>query len=108
MKAMITMMKKKPIEFEVISHEQAVKQHQENDSKLFKLKSVQLPDASLKDAERAINLIPVTNKLWTRLQAQLKKEKEKERQKQLQEQLAQQLLRQQQHEQDINDDGFEL
>lgn len=41
---------------------------QENDSKRFNLESVQLPTSELKDAERALERVPVTNKLYTRYQ----------------------------------------
>ena len=94
---MITMTNKNtPIE--IIPHEQAVKQRQENEFKLFKLKSVQLPQAELKDAERALERVPVTNKLYMRLQEQLKKAKEKDRQKKLAEQMV--LRQQREREQD--------
>lgn len=68
------MMKKKPIKFEVISHEQAVKQRQENDAMLAKLKSMQLPQAELKEARRVLERSPLTNKMYRRLQEQRKQD----------------------------------
>lgn len=90
MKVIITMMNKNtPIE--IIPHEQAVKQRQENESKLFKLKSVQLPQTGLKDAERALERVPVTNKMYTRLKEQVELAKKKKLQKEEQERMARKL-----------------
>lgn len=75
MKAKITM-KKKPIKFEVIPHEQAVKQRRENESRLAKLKSTQLPQAELKEARRVLERAPITNKMYHRLQKQRKQGKQ--------------------------------
>lgn len=105
---MITMMNKNtPIE--VIPHEQAVKQRQENDSRRFKLESVQLPTPELKDAERALERVPVTNKLYRRLQEQVKLAKKKKLQKEEQERLtriAQQIEANKTPEHDFDDFGL--
>lgn len=83
-------------EFEVVSHEKALEMAQENASKQFKLKHEQLPISDLKSAERVLETIPLTNKMYYRLQERLEKAKEKEKQKRLAEQVARQ--RQQEHD----------
>lgn len=83
-------------EFEVVSHEKALEMARENASKQFELKHEQLPTSDLKSAERALETIPITNKMYNRLQVKLEKAKEKEKQKRLAEQVARQ--RQQEHD----------
>lgn len=96
------MMKKN--EFEVVSHEKALEMAQENASKQFELKHEQLPTSDLKSAKRVLETIPLTNKMYYRLQEQVNKKKEKERQRKLAEQVAR--IQQQQQEQENN--GFEF
>lgn len=108
MKAMITM--KQTTKFEVVSDDKMREMEQENDSKRFKLESVQLPTPELKDAERALERVPVTNKLYTRLQKQLEQAKKKKLQKEEQERIARKLA---QMEANINitksiDDSLDL
>lgn len=97
----VMMMKKN--EFEVVSHEKALEMAQENASKQFELKHEQLPTSDLKSAKRVLETIPLTNKMYYRLQEQVNKKKEKERQRKLAEQVAR---IQQQQEQENN--GFEF
>lgn len=95
-------MMKKNIKFEVVSHDKIAQMRQENDSKLFKLNAVQLPESELKDAEKALELIPVTNKMYLRLQHKLEVAKEKEERKKREQELNIRLarIRDHQHEQD--------
>lgn len=95
-------MMKKNIKFEVVSHDKIAQMRQENDSKLFKLNAVQLSESELKDAEKALELIPVTNKMYLRLQHQLEVAKEKEERKKREQELNIRLtrIRDHQHEQD--------
>lgn len=95
MKVVIVM---KNIKFEVVSHDKIAQMRQENDSKLFKLNAVQLPESGLKDAERALNLIPVTNKMYRKYEHKLEIAKEKEERKKREQELNIRLARiQQQH-----------
>lgn len=108
---MITMKQNtKNTNFEVVSDDKMREMEQENDSKRFKLESVQLPVPELKDAERALERVPVTNKLYTRYQEQLEQAKKKKLQKEEQERIARKLA---QMEANINltksiDDGLGL
>lgn len=95
-------MMKKNIKFEVVSHDKAVELAQKNASKRFKLQHEQLPTVELKSARRVLKTIPVTNKMYQKLQEQIKRVKDKEKQKKL-EQIA---IHQQQ--QANKDDEFEL
>lgn len=71
-------MTKKNAPIEIISHEQAVKQRQENDARFAKLKSIQLPQAELAEARRALERAPITNKFYARLHKQPKQGKQDE------------------------------
>lgn len=96
--------------FEVVSDDKMREMEQENDSKRFKLESVQLPVPELKDAERALERVPVTNKLYTRYQEQVEQAKKKKLQKEEQDRIVRKLA---QIEANINitksiDDGLGL
>ena len=106
MKAMIMM--KQTTNFEVVSDDKMLEMEQENSSKRFKLESVQLPQAELKDAERALERVPVTNKLYTRLQKQLEQAKKKKLQKEEQERIARKLAQIEANRTRSIDDGLGL
>lgn len=106
MKAMIMM--KQNTNFEVVSDDKMREMEQENSSKRFKLESVQLPQAELKDAERALERVPVTNKLYTRLQKQLEQAKKKKLQKEEQERIARELAQIEANRTRSIDDGLGL
>lgn len=77
--------------FEVVSDDKMREMERENDSRRFKLESVQLPQAELNDAERALERVPVTNKMYTRLQEQVELAKKKKLQKEEQERMERKL-----------------
>lgn len=106
MKAMITM--KQNTNFEVVSDDKMREMEQENDSKRFKLESVQLPTPELKDAERALERVPVTNKLYTRYQEQLEQAKKKKLQKEEQERIARKMAQIEANRTRLIDDGLGL
>lgn len=99
-------MMKKNIKFEVVSHDKIAQMRQENDSKLFKLNAVQLPESELKDAEKALELIPVTNKMYLRLQHKLEVAKEKEERKKREQELNIRLARIRDHQQEQDDELY--
>lgn len=102
------MMMKQNTNFEVVSDDKMRKMEQENDSKRFKLESVQLPTSELKDAERALERVPVTNKLYTRYQEQLEQAKKKKLQKEEQERIARKLAQIEANKTRSIDDGLGL
>lgn len=102
------MMMKQNTNFEVVSDDKMRKMEQENDSKRFKLESVQLPTSELKDAERALERVPVTNKLYTRYQEQLEQAKKKKLQKEEQERIARELAQIEANKTRSIDDGLGL
>lgn len=104
MKAMIMM----NTNFEVVPDAKMREMEQENDSKRFKLESVQLPISELKDAERALERVPVTNKLYTRLQEQVDQAKKKKRQKEEQERRVRELAQREANITKSIDDGLDL
>ena len=99
-------MMKKNIKFEVVSHDKIAQMRQENDSKLFKLNAVQLPESELKDAEKALELIPVTNKMYLRLQHKLDVSKEKEERKKREQELNIRLARIRDHQREQDDELY--
>ena len=101
-------MMKQSTNFEVVSDDKMREMKQENDSKRFKLESVQLPQVELKDAERALERVPVTNKLYTRLQKQLEQAKKKKLQKEEQERIARELAQIEANKSIDIDDDFGL
>ena len=101
-------MMKQNTNFEVVSDDKMREMEQENSSKRFKLESVQLPQAELKDAERAFERVPVTNKLYTRLQKQLEQAKKKKLQKEEQERIARELAQIEANRTRSIDDGLGL
>lgn len=106
MKAMIMM--KQNTNFEVVSDDKMREMEQENDSKRFKLESVQLPIPELKDAERALERVPVTNKLYSRFQEQVEEAKKKKLQKEEQERIARELAQIEANRTKSIDDGLGL
>lgn len=91
------------INFEVIPHEQAVAQRRKMESDAFKLKQVRLPKADLNEAKRALERIPITNKMYVRVQEEEQVLKKK---KQLEEEAKRIQILQQQRQQE--NDSFEL
>lgn len=102
------MMMKQNNNFEVVSDDKMREMEQENDSKRFKLESAQLPVSELKSAERALERVPVTNKLYMRLQEQVELAKKKKLRKEEQERRARELAQIEANRTKTIDDGFSL
>lgn len=101
----MTMTKK--FKYEIVSHDKIAQLRQENDSKQFKLEAVQLPLPDLKDAERVLARIPVTNKLYKRLQNKIEAQKSKEERKKREQELDARIARiKQQEAEDEHDLNF--
>lgn len=58
------LMENKAAKFEIISHERAIKNQQENKRNLARLRQIKLPKKTMGEALNYMNKHPLTNKYW--------------------------------------------